>query len=123
MPFVNLLQVVYPVGAFYFSNLATSPSSIIGGTWMQITDATIRGASGATGYTGSDSHTITVDEMPRHNHDVKGYGAALASGNTGWRVGGGGKETVDNIVVPKGGGQPMSVAQRSYNCYVWYRIA
>ena len=73
MPFVNLLQVVYPVGAFYFSNLATSPSSIIGGTWTQITDATIRGASGAMGYTGSDSHTITIDEMPKHNHDLKGY--------------------------------------------------
>ena len=123
MPFVNLLQVVYPVGAFYFSNLSTSPSSIIGGTWTQITDATIRGASGAMGYTGSDSHTITIDEMPKHNHDLKGYGPVLASGKTGWRVGGGGNETSDNIVVSKGGGQPMSVAQRSYNCYVWYRTA
>ena len=123
MPFVNLLQVVYPVGAFYFSNLATSPSSIIGGTWTQITDATIRGASGAMGYTGLDSHTITIDEMPKHNHDLKGYGPVLASGKTGWRVGGGGNETSDNIVVSKGGGQPMSVAQRSYNCYVWYRTA
>lgn len=123
MPFVNLLQVVYPVGAFYFSNLATSPSSIIGGTWTQITDATIRGASGAMGYTGSDSHTITIDEMPKHNHDLKGYSPVLASGKTGWRVGGGGNETSDNIVVSKGGGQPMSVAQRSYNCYVWYRTA
>ena len=123
MPFVNLLQVVYPVGAFYFSNLATSPSSIIGGTWTPITDATIRGASGAMGYTGSDSHTITIDEMPKHNHDLKGYGPVLASGKTGWRVGGGGNETSDNIVVSKGGGQTMSVAQRSYNCYVWYRTA
>lgn len=123
MPFVNLLEVVYPVGAFYFSNLATSPSSIIGGTWTQITDATIRGANGATGYTGSDSHTITTDEMPSHIHGVKGYGTALGSGNTGWRVGGGGKEVANNIIVPAGGGQPMSVAQRSYNCYVWYRTA
>lgn len=123
MPFVNLLQVVYPVGAFYFSNLATSPSSIIGGTWTQITDATIRGANGATGYTGSDSHTITIDEMPSHDHSLKGYGSTLGGGSTGWRFGAGGKETATGIVVSKGGGEPMSVAQRSYNCYVWYRTA
>lgn len=123
MSFVNLLEVVYPVGAFYFSNLTTSPSSIVGGTWTKITNATIRGASSATGYSGSDTHTITTNEMPSHTHNLKGYGAVLGSGSTGWRFGSSGDQTATGIVFPVGGGQAMSIAQRSYNCCVWYRTA
>lgn len=33
---VNLLDIIYPVGSIYISNNSTSPSSIIGGTWSQI---------------------------------------------------------------------------------------
>lgn len=67
MVFVNLLQAVYTVGTIYCSTVDTSPSSFIGGTWVQITDATLRGAT-TNGYTGSDTHVQTIEEMPAHNH-------------------------------------------------------
>ena len=67
MAFINLLQVIYPVGAIYCSTVNTSPSSIIGGTWTQITDAVLRGST-SIGYVGMDTHSITTTEMPAHNH-------------------------------------------------------
>lgn len=35
---INLLEVVYPVGSIYMSFKPASPSSLIGGSWEQITD-------------------------------------------------------------------------------------
>lgn len=67
MAFINLLQAVYPVGSIYFSTVNTSPSSLIGGTWAQITNAALR-ASTSIGYTGADTHAITINEMPAHRH-------------------------------------------------------
>ena len=71
MAYINLLQMVYPIGAIYQSTSATSPASIIGGTWSAIQNRFLVGAGGsykvnATG--GETSHTLTVNEMPRHKH-------------------------------------------------------
>lgn len=69
---VNALNIFYPVGAFYISNVSTSPATLLGGTWAQVTNAAIRGATKA-GYTGSDTHTLTVNEMPSHQHTADVY--------------------------------------------------
>ena len=70
MAFVNLLQAIYPVGTIYCSTVATSPSSTIGGTWVQIKNAALRGTADSTGYIGSDTHVQTVSEMPPHDHKL-----------------------------------------------------
>lgn len=80
---VNLLEILYPIGAVYYSIDSTSPASIIGGSWTQITNAVIR-AGTSEGYSGSDTHTITIAEMPPHNHDTQGY----------WRVATGSYDTM-----------------------------
>lgn len=36
MAWVNLLDVIYPVGAIYMSINNTSPASIVGGTWTKL---------------------------------------------------------------------------------------
>lgn len=64
MAWVNLLDVIYPVGSFYISNSASSPASIIGGSWTQINGAVLRGYTTA-GYVGSDTHKLTSKELPR----------------------------------------------------------
>lgn len=69
---INALNIFYPVGAFYISNVSTSPATLLGGTWAQVTNAAIRGAT-STGYTGSDTHTLTVNEMPSHQHSADVY--------------------------------------------------
>lgn len=69
--FVNLLDIIYPVGSIYFSTSSTSPASSIGGTWTQITDAVIA-ASGSTYSSAAASYggskTIATNQMPEHKH-------------------------------------------------------
>ena len=85
MAFINLLQAVYPVGAVYVSTVNTSPSSLIGGTWTQITNAALR-ASTSIGYTGSDTHTITINEIPSHRHDINDYITDNGTPNMQWNL-------------------------------------
>ena len=59
----------YPVGALYLSFSATSPASLFGGTWAQISGRFLRAASG-TGTGGSDTCTLTGTQMPGHYHGV-----------------------------------------------------
>ena len=63
MAYVNLLQVVYPVGSLYLSSSATSPASIIGGIWSAITGRVLR-ANNTYGTGGADSESINFD----HTH-------------------------------------------------------
>lgn len=71
----NWQSVFYPIGSFYFSTISTSPASTIGGTWSQVSNAALRGIdSGEVEYVGSDTHTLTVNEMPRHGHSVTSMG-------------------------------------------------
>lgn len=62
--FVNLLDVVYPVGSVYFSTDTTSPASTIGGTWTQVAADTFvcSGTPLSTG--GSNTKQLTMDELP-----------------------------------------------------------
>ena len=91
----DILNVVYPVGAIYLSTNSTSPATLFGGTWAQITDKFIlaAGSTYSAGTTGGSatinlshshtvnshnhslpantgSHTLTTSEMPSHSHDT-----------------------------------------------------
>ena len=69
---IKLLQAVYPVGAIYLSTVAADPATLFGfGTWERVKDVFLLAAgdtyaAGATG--GEATHTLTVDEMPKHTH-------------------------------------------------------
>lgn len=71
MSWVNLLDIVYPIGAVYFSRDLTSPASIIGGSWTKVEGALLGAVGGSVllGY-GGDT-TISIDQMPKHKHSVK----------------------------------------------------
>jgi hypothetical protein len=91
----NILNVIYPVGAIYLSTNNTSPATLFGGTWEQITDKFIlaAGSTYGAGTTGGSatinlshshtvnshnhslpantgSHTLTTSEIPSHAHDT-----------------------------------------------------
>ena len=57
----------YPVGAVYISYVSTSPASLFGGSWTAITGRFPYFNAG-TGTGGSNSHTLTVSEIPSHRH-------------------------------------------------------
>lgn len=84
-------------GSIYLSINPTNPSTLFGGTWVQIKDGFLfattatSGAAGsqgnlesgntrtkaATGNTGST--TLTIDQIPSHDHGIfSGYGEASA---------------------------------------------
>lgn len=73
MAFVNLLDIIYPVGSIYMSTNTVSPANIIGGQWEQIQGRFLLGSSNnytvlSTG--GEEEHKLTVNEMPKHNHYI-----------------------------------------------------
>lgn len=69
----ELLGAVYPVGSLYMSVNETDPGALFGGTWERLKDRFLLAAgdtyaAGATG--GEAAHTLTVEEMPSHNHSL-----------------------------------------------------
>jgi len=75
---------IYPVGAVYISFVKTSPATLFGGTWEQITDRFLYCANSAGTTKGSSththnntvsiknaSHTLTINQIPSHNHSFK----------------------------------------------------
>lgn len=72
-------QGAYPVGAIYLSVTDANPAALFGGTWERIGGRFLLGADStyAAGSTGGEAaHTLTVDEMPKHNHDVDNLNAS-----------------------------------------------
>jgi hypothetical protein len=72
-------QGAYPVGAIYLSVIDANPAALFGGTWERIGGRFLLGAdatytAGSTG--GEAEYTLTVGEMPKHNHDVDNLNAS-----------------------------------------------
>ena len=68
----TLLDLFYPVGSIYQSTDGSfNPNTRWGGTWVNIEGRFLLGASSyyAMGWTGGEAdHTLTLQEMPKHNH-------------------------------------------------------
>lgn len=72
----SILNLVYPVGSIYMSANNVSPQTFLGGTWVAWgagrvpvgvnSSDTDFNAAEKTG--GEKTHTLSVDEMPRHDH-------------------------------------------------------
>lgn len=71
----NNLDQIYPVGSIYMSVNAVSPSLLFGGTWEKLQDVFLLGANnsnlGTTG--GEQTHTLSVNEMPKHKHEQESH--------------------------------------------------
>lgn len=70
----ELLNVFYPVGTVYeTTNNSFNPNTSWGGTWVKIEGRFLLGSGGgySIGATGGEAtHTLTVNEMPKHKHTV-----------------------------------------------------
>ena len=80
----ELIDLIYPVGSIYISINSVSPVTLFGGTWEQIQDKFLLGAGneyiiGSTG--GEAEHTLTINEMPSHEHE----NIIDADNQTSWR--------------------------------------
>lgn len=69
----ELLDLIYPIGSIYLSLTNSSPQSFLGGIWQRISQGRCLLGANDTTYTvgqhgGEEYHTLTIDEMPAHNH-------------------------------------------------------
>ena len=129
-------QNAYPVGSIYMNaSNSTNPSTLLGfGTWaafgagrvlvgIDSGDADFDAAE-ETG--GSKTHTLTIDEMPIHDHDTNSTGqyfksdGATGAGSNAWttQFTGGSKLTGSS-----GGGQAHNNLQPYIVVYMWKRTA
>lgn len=62
--FVNLLDIVYPVGSVFISNNSVSPADSIGGTWTKLDSDTFIccGTPGSTG--GDNQRALAITNLP-----------------------------------------------------------
>lgn len=123
----TIFDMVYPVGAIYISASEVNPSVLFGGTWEQVQDRFLLGAgssyqAGSTG--GEATHTLTIDEMPRHNHEIDNLNASgnptpymtvQAQDKKGY---GGNVQTMF-----AGGSQPHNNMPPYLAVYIWKRVS
>ena len=122
-------NVRYAVGDIYISETSEDPKDKFGyGTWQLISEGrALVGVSvddqdfQAAGQTGGEKkHTLTVQELPRHRHQINGQTSDSRSGGDQiMRKGGGSKVPTE----PEGGNQPHNNLQPYYCVYIWKRTA
>ena len=127
------IDILHPIGSFYFSTDSTSPANLFGGTWTRIDNAVLR-SSDTNGYIGADSIALAINNLPSHSHTI-GFVATSRYDNTAYGLSMSGyyqrraavsSEVSAGIYTSSGntgGGQNISLVQRSYNCYIWFRTA
>lgn len=125
MAWINITDIIYPIGTYYISNNSTAPAELFGGTWTQLTGRFLY-ATTSTDTGGSNTHTLTVDQIPSHSHDFTSpawYYNEITSGNAIV----GAKDTATpkftRTTYSTGGGAAHNNMPAYKGVYCWYRIA
>lgn len=137
---IDYLDTIYPVGAIYQSSQPTSPATLFGGTWSQLTDGRfLRPSSSWRDLGGSNSH-IHWQTLGFYGPDGATLYAGSGAGITNTRVVNNGYAFISNKnsidiggghvhVVTNSGNRREDATYSSSNlpaystCYTWYRTA
>ena len=138
----------WPIGSIYISVTNTNPSTYFGGTWQRFGQgkcivgvneseaefSTVQktGGNKSTSHIHSTAaHTLTIDEIPSHNHQIARSMNGQSGTNRWTPVAASGYETTGTLST--GGGQPHShgntgsssvnVLQPYITVYMWRRTA
>ncbi len=121
----KILNRVYPVGAVYISFTATNPSTLFGGTWERIQDRFLLSSIGQSGQVGGErEHTLTINEMPKHNHGMYHRNAGVNGGT--WQTLRTLRYNSDDVSATgqmQGGGKPHNNMPPYVTVYMWRRTA
>lgn len=123
----QLLNSIYPIGSIYMSVNSTNPENFIGGTWERIQDKFLlaSGSLYSAGSTGGEAtHKLTIDEMPKHDHNLI-HSILTAADNQTPITSYSGSTTKAHYYVasPNGGDQPHNNMPPYLAVYVWKRTA
>lgn len=128
----SILNIIYPVGTIYTSVSSANPGLTFGGTWdlfgagktlvgVDAEDADFNAAE-KTG--GEKKHTLTIDEMPSHNHElIKPRWNTNTGANAVYGSNGSGNGSDYDIRGYQGGDQPHNIMQPYITVYFWKRTA
>ena len=119
----------FPIGSVFINVDGSDPRDSLGyGVWSAFgAGRTLFGFDSGNGNFdtaletgGSETHTMTVAEMPSHSHDV--YIGNTGSGNPSLASGGNtiGSPNTDRLVA-NGGGDPFSIIPPYITVYFWKR--
>jgi hypothetical protein len=126
--FIN--NLVYPVGSIYTNmEVATNPATLLGvGTWVAYAEGRVLVGKAASGTfdtlneeLGSETHALSVAEMPAHTHSFTyvNRGDAWGEGYAMSAVTGGSTRTTSS----QGSGSAHTNLQPSVTVYMWKRTA
>ena len=129
-----VIDIFYPVGSYYeTSDTSFDPNTAWGGTWVQElagqvhvsagTGYSVSGANTNTSDGGEATHTLTINEMPSHHHNVYLSGGSLetATGRLAWE-----RNTAQlfgSSMTDTGGGQAHNIMQPYIVVNRWHRTA
>lgn len=120
----EIRDLIYPIGSIYMSVNNTDPSTLFGGTWVQLQNRFLLGAgssytAGATG--GEATHKLTIDEMPSHNHGIKNDKTG-GSGTAKWVINSSASSGT-GAITNTGGSQAHNNMPPYLVVYMWKRTA
>ena len=127
-----ILNLVYPIGSIYITVNSTSPAVLFGGSWTQLTDTFLyasttadTSATTAPSGQGEATHTLTVNEMPAHDHDSElryhHYGAGGSAHNRSTWEEGADNSTNNFMTGSRGGGAAHNNMPPYMKVYMWKR--
>lgn len=130
-------NLIYPVGSIIFNDDPNfDPNILYGGTWTNLKGVCVVGFDQNDSdfnqlgkILGEKEHTLTVDQMPSHSHNIKiraDYNYDIGVGSGGSLMGSGQFDWAANsqfINENTGGNQPHNNIQPSYVANIWRREA
>lgn len=128
-----IFLAAHPVGYIYLSVNPTNPGTLYGGTWVawgsgrvpvgvNTSDTDFKTVE-KTG--GAKTHTLTVQEIPNHAHDLNAVNEGVDNPNGGYHPGWtfNKQYTAQVMSASTGGGQAHNNLQPYITCYMWKRTA
>jgi hypothetical protein len=116
--------LAYPVGSIYLAFNHVSPATLFGGTWERIYGAFpwFTDGNGQIGLTGGEREvSLTVKNLPAHNHGGTYTNAGDATKTHSWLASGGSAMTYEAVNV--GEGEPHNNMPPYIQISAWRRTA
>lgn len=120
----SIFDAIYPVGSIYLAYNHTDPSTLFGGTWVRMQDGFLWAsrATDTVGQTGGEKTvTLTVNQIPAHNHGGTYTNAGTSTKTHAWLASGGSAMTYEAVNV--GGGQAHNNMPPYIQVSIWRRTA
>ena len=138
-----IADVIYPVGSYFFSKDNNNPGSRMAGTsWLRVAEGQfIAGAGSGTDKNGTShtvavgadvsegeyKHSLTVNELPAHTHNIKNSSKFGTNDNINYYgdhgATSGYPQSTDLLPDNTGGNQSHNNLPPAFGMYVWERTA